>query len=156
MYRDVVQWVEVRRRVLKDGVSQRQVCRDTGIDSKPSGRYWLILFRSHMGREVNEIRSLDRMRPPSTVARTERDLPPSARLSIRAIYERIRDSEGFRGGYSTVTDFLRMAPRGDYSSWEWAYDVLMSLEKKGRLTSYSCCPARIAGHLVASSQAVLP
>jgi hypothetical protein len=82
-------------------------------------------------------------------------LPPSARLSIRAIYEHIRDSEGFRGGYSTVADFLRIGPRGDYFSWEWAYDVLMSLEKK-RAIDFFCCPARIRRSFHCLEPAVLP
>ena len=34
-------------------------------------------------------------------------LPPEARLSVKDIYERVRDEEGFRGGYSTVSDYVR-------------------------------------------------
>jgi len=52
---------------------------------------------------------------------------------MRAIYERIRDSEGFRGGYSTVKDFVRTTPPVEDFSWEWAYDVLMSLEKRSAI-----------------------
>jgi hypothetical protein len=49
--------------------------------------------------------------------------------SIRAIYEHIRDSR-VPWWIQYGSDFLRIGPRGDYFSWEWAYDVLMSLEKK--------------------------
>ena len=57
-------------------------------------------------------------------------LPPSARLSVKAIYERIRDEEGFRGSYSSVKDYARpIAPDNGYI-WEYAYDLLVSLEKK--------------------------
>ena len=34
MYRDVAQWVNIRHRVLRKGVTIRQVVRETGIDQK--------------------------------------------------------------------------------------------------------------------------
>lgn len=34
-------------------------------------------------------------------------MPPSARLSIKAIYNRIRNEEGFRGSYGSVKDYAR-------------------------------------------------
>jgi DDE superfamily endonuclease len=57
-------------------------------------------------------------------------LPPSARLSIKAMYERIREEEGFLGGYSTVKDYLRPNAPDSSCIWEYAYDLLVSLEKK--------------------------
>jgi hypothetical protein len=38
-------------------------------------------------------------------------LPPTARLSIHAMYERIRDQEGFEGSYSAVKDYARPISR---------------------------------------------
>jgi transposase len=77
-------------------------------------------------------------------------LPPSARASTKVIYEHIRDTESFRGGYSTVTDYVRAItpvrsgtggsassrsrPRSDKSGgasiWENAYRILTALEKQ--------------------------
>jgi transposase len=60
-------------------------------------------------------------------------LPLSTRLSVKAIYEHIRDIEGFDGGYSTVKDYIqRIAPKkfDEVCIWENAYDLLISLEKK--------------------------
>jgi len=57
-------------------------------------------------------------------------LPPRARLSARAIYEHIRDEEGFRGGYSTVKDYARPTSNDEDCIWEQTYDLLVSLEKK--------------------------
>jgi hypothetical protein len=51
-------------------------------------------------------------------------LPPSARLSIQAMYARIRDEEGFLGGYSTVKDYVRPNAPGSGGIWEYAYDLL--------------------------------
>ena len=57
-------------------------------------------------------------------------LPPAARLSVKAIYERICDEEGFRGSYTAVTDYARPIAASDECIWEYAYDLLVSLEKK--------------------------
>jgi hypothetical protein len=57
-------------------------------------------------------------------------LPPSARLSVKSIYERIRDEEGFCGGYGSVKDYARPIVLDSGCVWEYAYDLLVSLEKK--------------------------
>jgi transposase len=57
-------------------------------------------------------------------------LPPRAKLSVRAIYQRIRDDEGFSGGYNTVADYARSMSRDEDCIWENVYDVLMTLDKK--------------------------
>jgi hypothetical protein len=51
-------------------------------------------------------------------------LPPSARLSIKSIYERIRDKEGFRGSYGSVKDYARPIEPDKGCIWEYAYDLL--------------------------------
>jgi hypothetical protein len=72
-------------------------------------------------------------------------LPPSNRLSIKAIYERIRDTEGFRGSYSSVKDYARaIAPEPDKAHiWENTYNLLTSLKKSARSIFYSCYPVPI-------------
>jgi hypothetical protein len=57
-------------------------------------------------------------------------LPPSARLSIKAMYERIRDEENFGGSYGSVKDYVRPIAPDCGSIWEYTYDLLVSLEKK--------------------------
>jgi hypothetical protein len=100
MYRDVAQWSSIRDQVLRKGVSIRRIIRETGISRKTgrkmldhplpqpygprSGRY------PKLGRHTS---SVQRMLQENAT------LPPSARLSIKAIYERIRDAESFRGSY---------------------------------------------------------
>jgi transposase len=133
MYRDVAQWSGIRDRVLRKGVSIRQVARETGISPetirkmldhrlpqpyRPRSRRYPKLG-PHTG-------SIQRMLRENAI------LPPSARLSIKAIYKRIRDLEGFSGSYSSVKDYASLiATEPDKARiWEYAYDLLTSLEKK--------------------------
>jgi len=133
MYRDVAQWSGIRDRVLRKGVSIRQVARETGISPKtirkmvdhPLPLPYRPRIRSHPMLGPYE-GSIQRMLRENTT------LPPSARLSIKAIHERIRETEGFGGGYSTVTDYARtIATDPDkVPIWEYTYNLLTSLEKK--------------------------
>jgi transposase len=133
MYRDVAQWSSIRDRVLRKGVSIRQVAREIGISPKtirkmvdhPLPLPYRPRIRSHPMLGPYE-GSIQRMLRENTT------LPPSARLSIKAIYERIRETEGFGGGYSTVTDYARtIATDPDkVPIWEYTYNLLTSLEKK--------------------------
>ena len=88
MYRDVVQWSKIRHRILVDGISRRQVIRETGISSKTVSK---MLAHTHppAPRTRNyralgpHIASIHRM------LRENATLPPRARLSVRAVYENI-------------------------------------------------------------------
>jgi hypothetical protein len=57
-------------------------------------------------------------------------LPSSARLSVKAIYECIRDEESFSGSYSSVEADARRIPRDNICIWEYAYDLVVSLDKR--------------------------
>ncbi|MBV8846083.1 MAG: IS630 family transposase [Bryobacterales bacterium] len=130
MYRDVAQWLDIRHRILVQGAPIRRVARETGIDPEtvrkmrdqplplPYGP------RNHrypkLGPHVATVRRM---------LNENATLPPSARFSIKAIYGRICD-EGFQGGYSTVRDYIRPTMHDGGQVWEYAYDVLTSLEKK--------------------------
>jgi transposase len=108
MYRDVTQWLSIRNQILRKSVSIRQIVRETGI-SRDTVRKMLdhplpqpYGPRSHrypkLGPHTASVRRM--LQENST-------LPPSARLSIKSIYERIRDKEGFRGSYGSVKDYAR-------------------------------------------------
>jgi transposase len=141
VYRDVAQWLDIRHRILVQGISIRRVARETGIhrDTVRKMRDRPLPLpckpRSHTYPKLGpHTTSVERMLQENAT------LPPSARLSIKAIYERIRDEEGFRGGYSTVRDYARpIAPDGD-RIWEYAYDLLTSLERSAPSISCFCCP----------------
>src|SRR4051794_36268100 len=131
MHRDVAQWAKIRHRVLVEGVSRRQVVGETGI-SRTTIRKMLANPhpqpygpRSHrypkLGPHTASIRRM---------VQENATLPPAARLSVKAMYERIRDQEGFRGSYGAVKDYVRPIPRDEVCIWEYAYDLLVSLEKE--------------------------
>jgi hypothetical protein len=134
MYRDVAQWSHIRKEVLGKGVSIRQVARETGIDPKTIGKMLdhpvPLPFRSRprtypkLGPHIGSIQQL---------LRENDTLPPSARLSTRAIYEHIRDTEGFHGGCNTVRDYVRTiaSDKSDGPDiWEDAYNLLVSFDKR--------------------------
>lgn len=131
MYRNVAQWSGIRDQVLRKGISIRQVVRKTGISGKTVRK---MLDHPLPQPYRPRSRRYPKLGPhTSSVQRMLRQnatLPPSARLSIKAIYERIRDTEGFRGSYGSVSDFARSIAPGDVCIWEYAYDLLTSLEKK--------------------------
>jgi hypothetical protein len=50
-------------------------------------------------RTREHVRNEGSRRFKSAPLRENAALPPEARLSVKDIYERVRDEEGFRGGY---------------------------------------------------------
>jgi transposase len=131
MYRDVAQWSHIRRRILRDGISIRQVVRETGIHRK-TVRKTLdhTLPRPYGPRDRRNPKLGPHTASIQRMLRENATLPPSARLSVKAIYERIRDEEGFRGSYGAVKDYARPIAPDNGCIWEYAYDLLASLPKR--------------------------
>jgi len=108
MYRDMEQWSEIRRRVLVEGVSRRQILRETGM-------HWLTL------RKI-----LDHSQPPGyrqqkprprkklgdywgrieQILKEDHTMPRKQRHTAKRIWERLRE-EGFSGGYTVVKEAVR-------------------------------------------------
>jgi transposase len=132
MYRDVAQWSTIRDRILKKGISIRQVSRETGISDKTIRKMLDQALpkpygpRNHRYPKLGPyIGSVQRMLRENTT------LPPATRRSIKAIYEHIRDVDGFSGSYGSVSDYARSIAADDkFCIWEYVYDLLTSLEKK--------------------------
>ena len=131
MYRDLVQWSGIRRLILREGVSIRQVVRETGISCETVRKMLKHPLPKPYGPRN---RRYTRLGPhTASVQRMLREnatLPPSARLSVKAIYQRIRDEEGFSGSYGSVKDYARPITRDNGCIWEYAHNLLVSLEKK--------------------------
>jgi hypothetical protein len=131
MYRDVEQWSKIRRQILQKGVSIHHVSRETGIDRKTVRKMLAHPMPKPYGPRS---RSYPKLGPHTAsirrMLRENATLPPTARHSVKSIYERIRDEDGFLGGYDSVKDYARPRTTDDACIWEYAYDLLISLEKR--------------------------
>jgi transposase len=97
-------WAEIRRKVLVEGVSVRQICRDHGVShhtvakmlelSEPPGyRSSAARLRPKLGAFVSTI---------DEILFADRDAPVKQRHTAKRIYERLRDEHGFTGSESQV------------------------------------------------------
>lgn len=112
MFTDMEKWTEIRRDVLVEGKSKRQVQRETGLSwktlekvlghSSPPG------YRRTKPYEKPKIGAyLDRI---AQIIEADRDVPRKQRHTAKRIYERIRE-EGYKGRYTQVKEAVRAIKR---------------------------------------------
>ncbi len=103
------QWRTIRRRVLVEGVSKRQILRETGM-------HWLTLEKILRYSAPPGYRRLKPVKKPKIgpylgrirqILETDREVPRKQRHTAKRIWERLRDEEGFEGGYTIVKDAVR-------------------------------------------------
>src|SRR5919112_613743 len=105
---DLLQWAEFRRRALVDGVSKRQILRETGMHrttpekilrhSEPPG------YRADTPRAKPKLGPyLDRI---AQILQDDKQAPRKQRHTARRIYQRLRD-EGYQGGYTVIKEVVR-------------------------------------------------
>jgi hypothetical protein len=108
MYRNMEQWSEIRRRVLVDGVSRRQILRETGM-------HWLTLKKILEHSQPPGYRQLQRRRKTKLgdylkrieeILKADQAMPRKQQYTAKRIWERLRE-EGFTGGYTVVKDVVR-------------------------------------------------
>jgi transposase len=99
------QWADIRRRVLQEGVSKRQILRETGMHwttlekilahSQPPG-YRMKEFRQKgkLGPYVNFIRQ---------ILAQDKQSPKKQRHTAKRIFDRLQ-AEGYTGGYTVVKE----------------------------------------------------
>jgi transposase len=117
MYRNMNDWAEIRRRVLVDGVSRRQILRETGMHrltlkkilehSEPPGyRQQQPRPQKKLGAFIEQIKQ---------ILKEDQALPRKQRHTAKRIWERLQE-DGFTGGYTVVKDAVRelVASRTDY------------------------------------------
>ena len=108
MLKNMLQWTEIRRRVLVDGVSKRQILRETGMHwttlekilqhSEPPG------YRTDTPRAKPKLGPyLDRI---AQILQDDKQAPRKQRHTARRIYQRLRD-EGYQGGYTVIKEVVR-------------------------------------------------
>ena len=109
MCREMDQWIDIHRRVLIEGVSKRQILRETGM-------HWQALEKIIRHVEPPGYR---RSGPPARprigpylgkiteILDADRKLAKKQRHTARRIWQRLVDEEAFDGGYTTVKDAVR-------------------------------------------------
>ena len=109
MYDDMEQWISIRRRVLVEGVSKRQILRETGM-------HWRTLEKVlRHGVPPGYRRSEPPPKPKigpylskiTEILDADRQMPRKQRHTAKRIWQRLMDEEGFDGGYTTVKDAVR-------------------------------------------------
>ena len=102
-------WVTIRRRVLVEGVSKRQILRETGM-------HWTTLEKM---LAYSEPPGYQRRREPAKpkigpflewiaeVLKADQTAPRKQRHTALKIWERLRDERGFTGRYTIVKDAVR-------------------------------------------------
>jgi transposase len=109
VYRDMDQWMDIRRRVLVEGVSKRHILRETGMHwttlekilahSQPPGyRRGKPVAKPKIGPYLDRIRQ---------ILEADKQLPRKQRHTAKRIWERLGQEDGYDGGYTIVKDAVR-------------------------------------------------
>jgi len=102
------QWVDIRQRVLRDGVSKRQILRETGL-------HWTTLEKILRHPEPPPYQRKKQPDKPKIAPYRERirqileqdkHIDKKQRHTAKRIWERLQQ-EGFKGGYTIVKDMVR-------------------------------------------------
>ena len=107
MFRDMEKWCDIRQRVLRDGVSIRQIQRETGLHFETIKK---VLSHS----SPPQFRLPERPKPKigpylgriSDILDSDRELPRKQRHTAKRIFERLQQ-EGYSGGYTQVKEAVR-------------------------------------------------
>ena len=126
-------WCEIRQRVLRDGVSIRQIQRETGLHFETIKK---VLAHSIPPQFQAPIREKPKIGPYleriAEILHSDRQRPRKQRHTAKRIFQRLRE-EGYRGGYTQVKGQSGSSNRAvEKSSFPWS----MSRERP-RLTSVS-------------------
>jgi len=102
------QWAEIRRRVKVEGVSKRQILRESGMHWKTLNK--ILAHSAPPGYRLNKPRSkskigayVERIRQ---ILKEDKAMPKKQRHTAKRIFERLL-GEGYVGGYTAVKEVVR-------------------------------------------------
>ncbi|MGD0812482.1 MAG: IS21 family transposase, partial [Verrucomicrobiota bacterium] len=102
------QWSEIRRRVLVEGVSRRQIIRETGMHWETLQK--ILTHSEPPGYRQGRPRPRNKLGPylPKIELILQEDMafPRKQRHTAKRIWERLQ-TDGFTGGYTVVKDAVR-------------------------------------------------
>ena len=101
-------WTDIRRRVLVENVSKRQIMRETGIHWKTLEK--ILSNPQPPGYCLSQPRPQPKVGPfrarIEEILKQDRDVPRKQRHTVKRIFERLRE-EGYTGGYTQVKGVVR-------------------------------------------------
>jgi len=107
VYTDMEQWAKIRRRVLIEGISKRQIIRETGMHwqtlekilthSSPPGYRRNKACKSKLDAHVDWVKS---------ILESDKSQPKKQRHTSKRIFERLKYERSFTGGYSIVKELV--------------------------------------------------
>ena len=137
MYRDLVQWENIRKLVLKEGKSRRDVSRTTGISRKtiqkmlahkiPPQRKHRTYPRPELDQYTSKIQQF--------IAKAE-EKPLGSTPSPKKVFEYLRSLENYSGSYWTVRNYVSSLQKNarrqkiPLDIWEHTRDTLVSIDRK--------------------------
>ena len=102
------QWTEIRRRVLVEGVSKRQILRETGMHWSTLQK--ILTHSAPPGYRQTQPRPQPKIGPYreriQQILMADRELPRKQRHTAKRIWERLQE-EGYTGGYTAVKEAVR-------------------------------------------------
>ena len=111
MFKDIVQWTRIRRRVLRGGVSQRRMALETGISRQTVRK--MLKFILPPGRRRQQPIRRPKLGPwigvIDQIVKEDRTRPKKQRNTAKRIWQRLCEEQQFSGGYTIVKDYVRRA-----------------------------------------------
>lgn len=107
MYTDMEQWEQIRRRVLREGVSKRQILRETGIHWKTLEK--MLSNSSPPGyRRTQERKSILDVHSDWIlgILDSDKSTHKKQRHTVKRIFERLQSERNYKGKYSIVRELV--------------------------------------------------
>ena len=101
-------WAEIRRRVVREGVSQRQILRETGLHWRTLQK--ILEYAEPPGYRQSKPRAQPKLGPYlariEQILEQDQAMPKKQRHTAKRIFERLQE-EGYSGGYTQVKAKVR-------------------------------------------------
>ena len=108
VYIEMEQWLEIRRRVLRQGVSKRQILRETGMHWETLKK--ILAHPSPLGYQRRHSPKKPKIDPYlgriQAILEQDKCVRKGQRHTAKKIWEVLQE-EGFTGGYTIVKDAVR-------------------------------------------------
>jgi transposase len=109
MYTNMEKWRDIRRRVMVEGESKRQICREYGIHFQTLQK--ILAYSEPPGYRQSRPRAKRKIGPfilvIEQILKDDKDAPKKQRHTAKRIFDRLRDEYGYNGGYTAVKEAVR-------------------------------------------------